>query len=278
MNGWQQIMMSGRHKAGFPMLHAALGAWLVLVMAGTAVAGPLEDAKAAERRDDYEAAIPIYRSLAEKGDVSAQKRLGYFYEIGWGVKPNWLEAAKWYSKAAETGDADAVRTLSQLGRNWIFKYRDASDADIYALIETQAQKGYAAAQWSLGVMNYRFGAPSREGRRNAAEAFGWYRRAAEQGHPDSQASLAAAYANGIGAPEDLVEAYRWYDIAAAGIPAPRRRQSFEGIRADLIKQRDALARRMTRAQIAQAQRLAQEWKPKPERRDASYVPPTWPIQ
>ncbi len=268
-------MTSECRKAGFPIFRAALAAWLVLAaMAGNAVAGPVEDAKAAERRDDYEAAIPIYRSLAEKGDVGAQKRLGYFYEIGLGVKPDWLEAAKWYSKAAETGDADAVRTLSQLGRNWIFKYRDVSDAAIYALVETQARKGYAAAQWSLGVMNYRFGTPSQEGRKNAVEALVWYRRAAEQGHPDSQASLAMAYADGIGVPRDLVEAYKWLDLAAENIPAPRRRLNFEGIRADLIKQRDALARRMTRAQIAEARRLAEAWNPKLERSGANYDAPT----
>jgi hypothetical protein len=42
-----------------------------------ALAGPLEDANAAERRDDYATAIPIYRSLAEKGVVAAYNRLGY---------------------------------------------------------------------------------------------------------------------------------------------------------------------------------------------------------
>src|SRR5215468_11248734 len=87
---------ASEREAGFSILCAALAAWLVLtVLVGTALAGPVEDAKAAEKRDDYETAIPIYRSLAEKGDVGAQKRLGYFYEIGLGVKPDWLEAAKW---------------------------------------------------------------------------------------------------------------------------------------------------------------------------------------
>src|SRR6516162_2142262 len=106
------MVMTSEGRKGFPALRATLAAWLLLaVMARTAVAGPVEDAKAAEKRDDYATAIPIYRSLAEKGDVGAQKRLGYFYEIGWGVKPDWLEAAKWYSNAAEAGDADAVRTL-----------------------------------------------------------------------------------------------------------------------------------------------------------------------
>jgi uncharacterized protein len=114
-------------------------------------------------------------------------------------------------------------------------------------------------------MNYRFGASTHEGRQNAVEAVAWYRRAADQGHPDSQASLATAYAEGVGVPQDLVEAHKWYSLAAANIPAPRGRQNFEKLRAERIKQRDALGRRMSRAQIAEARRLAGEWNPKPER-------------
>ena len=259
-------MTSEHCRAGFSCSGAALAAWLALAAtAGGAVAGPFEDAQAAEKRDNYETAIPIYRSLADKGHAGAQMRLGRLYEVGLGVKPDWLEAARWYGKAADTGDADGVRALSQLGRSWVFRHPGASDAAIYALVETQARKGYSAAQWSLGVMNYRFGAPSPEGRKNAVEAVAWYRRAAERGHPDAQASLAAAYADGTGVTQELVQAYRWYDLAAASIPAPRRRQNFEELRADLIKQRNAVARKMTRAQIAEAQSLAKEWRPKPER-------------
>ena len=63
---------------------------LVAVLAAAAVAkpafaDPLADAYAAEARGDFAVAVPIYRSLAEKGNVSAQKRLGYLYEIGAGV-------------------------------------------------------------------------------------------------------------------------------------------------------------------------------------------------
>ena len=93
-----------------------LAALLMLVsIPGAAYAGPLEDAEEAVRIDDYATAIPIYRSLAEKGDVSAQMRLGFFYESGAGLKRDWVESAKWFSKAADAGDgcqcaADYLRT------------------------------------------------------------------------------------------------------------------------------------------------------------------------
>ena len=59
---------------------------LLVSIPGAAYAGPLEDAEEAVRKGDYATAIPIYRSLAEKGDVSAQMRLGFFYESGAGLK------------------------------------------------------------------------------------------------------------------------------------------------------------------------------------------------
>ena len=54
------------------------GLLMLVSLPGAARAGPLEDAEAADRKDEYATAIPIYRSLAEKGDVSAQMRLGFF--------------------------------------------------------------------------------------------------------------------------------------------------------------------------------------------------------
>jgi hypothetical protein len=49
---------------------------------------------------------------------------------------------------------------------------------------------------------------------------------------------------------------KWYDLAAARFPA-----SEAEARANAIKNRDGLTVEMTRAQIAEAQRLAREWKP-----------------
>jgi uncharacterized protein len=58
---------------------------LAAAAAKPAFADPLADANAAEARGDFAIALPIYRSLAEKGNVGAQKQLGYLYEIGAGV-------------------------------------------------------------------------------------------------------------------------------------------------------------------------------------------------
>ena len=94
-----------------------LAALLMLVsIPGAAYAGSPEGAEEAVRKGNYATAIPIYRSLAEKGDVSAQMRLGFLYESGAGPKRDWVESAKWFSKASDAGDESAVFVLSFLGR------------------------------------------------------------------------------------------------------------------------------------------------------------------
>jgi hypothetical protein len=81
-----------------------------------------------------------------------------------------------------------------------------------------------------------------------AEAVRWYRLAAEQGQADAQSNLGYMYATGAGVPEDDVVAYMWYNLAAA-------QQGNENAQ----RSKDILEDRMTREQIAEAQRLSTEW-------------------
>jgi TPR repeat protein len=83
-----------------------------------------------------------------------------------------------------------------------------------------------------------------------AQAMDWYRKAAERGYADAQYNLGVMYANASGVPQDFVQAHKWFSLAAA-----------QG-EADAIKDRDAIAAKMTPAQIAEAEKLAREWKPK----------------
>ena len=80
-----------------------------------------------------------------------------------------------------------------------------------------------------------------------AEAVRWYRLAAEQGHDAAQNNLGGMYAYGEGVPEDDVQAYAWYSIAAA--------QGNELAK----KNKEKIATEMTRAQIADAQKLSREF-------------------
>jgi uncharacterized protein len=92
-----------------------------------------------------------------------------------------------------------------------------------------------------------------------AEAVTWYRKAAEQGKPEAQFNLGLAYGKGHGVQQDYVQAHMWFNLAASQFSASEKED-----RDQAIKLRDSLASEMTAAQIEEAQKLAREWKPKPE--------------
>ena len=92
----------------------AVGAVIAVVLSGNAIAGALEDCRAAYERQDYLAALQLCRPLAEQGDARAQLSLGGMYYNGQGVQQDYSEAAKWTRKAAEQGYAPAQAHLGVL--------------------------------------------------------------------------------------------------------------------------------------------------------------------
>ena len=86
-------------------------------------------------------------------------------------------------------------------------------------------------------------------KRDYATALRLIRPLAEQGDATAQYNLGFFYDNGLSVPQDRVSAYMWFSLSAA--------QGKEGA----ATFRDLIARRMTPAQIAEAQKLAREWKP-----------------
>jgi TPR repeat protein len=105
-----------------------------------------------------------------------------------------------------------------------------------------AAQGLAGAQSNLGGM-YRDGKGVLQDYR---EALKWFRMAAAQGDAIAQASLGAMYGNGRGVIQDDVYAHMWSNMGAA---------SGNEIAA---QNRDLVAKKMTNAQIAQAQELARQ--------------------
>ena len=118
-----------------------------------------------------------------------------------------------------------------------------------------AEQGHAEAQYNLGVMYEEgHGVP-----RDYTAAVSWYRKAAEQGDAKAQNNVGIMYAHGQGVPLDDVQAHKWFDLASSHYDA-----SEKEIRESAVRNRDIVAAKMTPAQIAEAQKLAREWKPKPD--------------
>ena len=83
-----------------------------------------------------------------------------------------------------------------------------------------------------------------------SEAARWLRKAADQGYAIAQQGLGLIYSSGEGVPQDYVEAHKWLNLAASRSTGSDQ----TGI------DRDAVAKLMTPQQIAEAQRLAREWR------------------
>ena len=118
------------------------------------------------------------------------------------------------------------------------------------MVSQGRRAGFADGQFSLGSLYY--------GRKEYASAASWYRRASEQGNALAQLRLARLYVEGLGVARDDVQALKWFAIAAEQGADPY-------ARTNAAQGRDATARKLTVAQVAQAERLARNWKPKLER-------------
>jgi uncharacterized protein len=147
---------------------------------------------------------------------------------------------------ADEGDAAAQNRLGIMYESGHGVEQDHADAVKW--YRRAADQGYAVAQFNLGLM-YENG---RGVQQDEFEAAKWFRRAAEHGFAAAQNSLGLMYQNGHGMLQDFVYAYMWFNLAAA--------QHFQQAEIN----RDFLAERMTREQIAEAQKLAREWKMKPQ--------------
>src|SRR5262245_10748752 len=118
-----------------------------------------------------------------------------------------------------------------------------------------AGKGNAEARTLLGAMYWSGdGVP-----RDHKEAARLYLLAANQGYARAQNNIGFMLGFGEGIPpRDDIEAYKWLSLAIAHYSA-KNQDRLQQARRDLA----ALSKRMTQAQIAEAERRARAWKPSP---------------
>jgi TPR repeat protein len=124
-------------------------------------------------------------------------------------------------------------------------YSRGDFANAQKLLRPLGDQGVALAQYRLAEMYLKGeGVPQ-----DFAEAVKWYRLAANRGDVSAQYKLGTMYANGEGVPQDNILAHMWFNLSAA-----------HGRQAGATN-RDAIERLMSGGEIAEAQKLAAEWKP-----------------
>lgn len=160
-----------------------------------------------------------------------------------------------FTRAAERlaplGDAGFAPAQSLLGTMYLNGEGVAQDdAKALILFQKAADQGDADAEFALGIL-YRHGRGVAE---DDALAVAWWTKAAEQAHIQAQINLGIALTRGRGAAVDYVQAYKWFRVAYRIAINPDVKQTA----ADCARYTASL---MTAAQIEEAQKLADEWKP-----------------
>jgi TPR repeat protein len=117
----------------------------------------------------------------------------------------------------------------------------------------RAEQGDPRAQTYIGVMYLRGqGVPQ-----NFEVAAWWLHRAAEADVPAAQYFLGLLYDKGQGVAQDFVLAQAWLNLAVA--------HAAPGWRSRWALIRNAVASKLSRDELAEAQRLALDWRPAPVR-------------
>ena len=149
-----------------------------------------------------------YLLSAANGNQDAQLSLGYMYETGERVEQDPIEAERWYTKAAQQDNIQAILNLANLLITSSDPDRQLSAINWY---EKAGELGNADAQEILGYQ-YQTGQIIET---DLAVAAAWYLKAANQERPAAQNNLARLYQLGQGVEKDLDQAIHWYERAAA---------------------------------------------------------------
>ena len=160
------------------------------------------------------------RRDARLGNADAQFELGCMYHDGYGVRQDYLEAAKWYRGAAEQGHAGGQFNLGLM--HWLGVGAPQDYAEAVTWFRHAADQGDEKAQFALGLSYFHGqGVPQ-----DLVAAYMWFDLAARSEAADGPRFLTT-----------------WVEFVASGDHEAR-------------NMRDHLAEQMTKRQVAAAQRAA----------------------
>jgi len=208
---------------------------LLLCLAGIGFAADqAKEKKANEAYDnnDYATALRLYTELANGGDSKAKYQLGTMYVLGLGVQVDYVQAVKW---------------LVPVSRS--FPDADEYLGDIYKNGQHGVTQDYAeATKWYLLALSV----------------------AEDNDHSEQSCCIVAKInlgwmaALGYGMPKDVVQAEKWYQLAAAS-------DQTEMLGKDQAVQQFVknLRQSMSPTQIAEASRLATTWIQEAQTRDVA---------
>jgi len=195
------------------------------------------------------------KARAHSGKAEAQLKLGKRFFHGNGVEKDYKKSAKWIQRAAEQGNADAQHRFGRLLARGTGVKQNVKAAVVW-LEKASLQSNHRAMTDLSDVFFVGNGVAP-----NVRAAFSWADRASQYRSTRAFEQLALYYMAGVGVKQDYVKAQMYAMLmnrAKYGewISNKNRSNPFEHklwLGLGLI----------TKEQLSQARRMAQNWKPKP---------------
>jgi TPR repeat protein len=138
----------------------------------------------------YAQAMESFRKVVDQGPpddkytLAAECGIGWLYSDGKGVVKDDVEAAKWFRKAAEQGNADAECNLGVAYANGQGVAQDYAEA--LKWLKRAVEQGEPGAMGALGGMYQNGHGVAKD----MKEAVKWYRQAAQKGDEYAKKNLA----------------------------------------------------------------------------------------
>lgn len=140
-------------------------------------------------RADKPVSLPV-EQLAQEGDAEAQFQLGLKYATAEGSARDESQAAAWYLKAAQQNHGQAQLNLGQMFASGSGVTQDAARSHFW--FRRAAHLGIAGAQFNLGRIRHRASmeGPTADASEARIEAYMWYELAAAQNYPAAMGAYA----------------------------------------------------------------------------------------
>jgi uncharacterized protein len=191
--------------------------------------------------------LAVVQNMAEKGDPIAQVEMGDRFKLGRnGVKLDYVQALRWFHKAAELEYTKAYLSIAQMTLSGDGVEKNPAKAASW--VRKAADKGDLLGLVALGRM-YMDGIGVLQ---NDMEALKYFRKVSIYDLSKAEFFMGLMYEEGRGVAKDFVMAHAWYSLVSQGNPASSYRQNH----------REMLMEKLTPKQLREAEQISEAIKAK----------------
>lgn len=167
----------------------------------------------AELHEKATAEIPDLKKSATNGNTKDQVKLAKYYYSGKGVQKDYTQAWQWFSKAAESDNAEALFYMGEMINKGLGVPQNPGYAAVYYTLA--ADQGYAEAENAITASGLEFEAGkayylSADSWLDYKKAFTWMQKAADKGNDWAYEYLGAMYQEGKGVTKSDTKAFAAY--------------------------------------------------------------------